>query len=119
MLTTRSTQPRSHLQAVDIRHKASYDVVNNRQEAWHFKFNDVLHNRTQDEVYDTLARDIVTDACSGRSGAVMAYGQTGSGKSFTMIGDPTSYKNRGVAPRAVAQVFSHIASKPECDYSVR
>lgn len=48
----------------------------------------------------------------------MAYGQTGSGKTFTMIGDPHSYRNRGVVPRSVANVFQHIATKPEMDFSV-
>jgi kinesin family protein 6/9 len=103
---------------VDIHHKSNFDAVSNKNETWSFKYHNVLHNATQDAVYDDLVRDVVTDACNGVTGCVMSYGQTGSGKTFTMIGDPNSYRNRGIVPRVVAQVFSHIASKPEMEYSV-
>lgn len=39
-------------------------------------------------------------------------------QTFTMTGDPHSYRNRGIVPRAVAHVFQHIASKPESEFSV-
>ena len=93
-------------------------AVDHRKDQHHFKFDAVLHNSTQDAVYDTLCQSVVADACNGRSGAIMAYGQTGSGKSYTMLGDPQSYRGRGVLPRVLAQVFSHIASRPEADYAV-
>ena len=48
----------------------------------------------------------------------MTYGQTGSGKTFTMMGDPHSYRNRGILPRAIGQMFAHVASKPEREYSI-
>ena len=44
--------------------------------------------------------------------------QTGAGKTFTMIGDTRNFKFRGIAPRAVAQVFANIAEHPEKDYQV-
>ncbi len=34
---------------------------------------------------------------------IFAYGQTGSGKTYTMLGDES---NRGIIPRAMAQVFA-------------
>ena len=49
----------------------------------------------------------------------MAYGQTGSGKTFTMTGDTSNYKNRGIIPRAVAQVFAEIADRHEVDFEVK
>jgi hypothetical protein len=69
-------------------------------------------------VYATLCDKLVANACDGRTGCVMTYGQTGSGKTFTMMGDPHSFRNRGVLPRAVGQVFAHVASKPEREYSI-
>ena len=69
-------------------------------------------------MYGTLCERLVSEACEGRTGCVMTYGQTGSGKTFTMMGDPHSYRNRGVLPRTVGQVFAHVASKPEREYSV-
>jgi len=34
----------------------------------------------------------------------MAYGQTGAGKTFTMTGDTSNYRLRGIIPRAISQV---------------
>lgn len=101
-----------------MHHKANYDAVSNKQEDWGFRFNEVLHNSTQDQVYGTLCERLVQDACDGHTGCVMTYGQTGSGKTFTMMGDAQSYRNRGILPRAVAHVFSHAASKPEREYAI-
>ena len=103
---------------ISVHQKPSSQTVDHRTLDHHYKFDAVLHNATQDAVYDTLCASVVADACNGRTGAVMAYGQTGSGKSYTMLGDPQSYRGRGVLPRALAQIFQHIASKPESDYAV-
>jgi kinesin family protein 6/9 len=108
------------MQSISIRHRsgAGGDVVNNRQDSWAFRFSSVLHNSSQEAVYDGLCRGVVADAVAGKHGCIMAYGQTGSGKTFTMIGDPLNFRNRGVAPRAIAHVFGAIAAKPEVEYSV-
>jgi len=103
---------------ISIHRRPSDMAVDHRTDQWHFKFDSVLHNATQDAVYDALCHSVVADACGGRTGAVMAYGQTGSGKSCTMLGDPQSFRGRGVIPRAVAQVFAHIGSRPEADFAV-
>ena len=77
-----------------------------------------MHNVSQEAVYDRLGRGVVDSVMAGTNGSIMAYGQTGSGKTFTMIGDPLNFRNRGVAPRAIAQVFVAAAAKPEVDYSL-
>ncbi|KPA75335.1 putative kinesin heavy chain [Leptomonas pyrrhocoris] len=41
----------------------------------------------QAEVYEHVARPIVTDVMSGYNGTIFMYGQTGSGKTHTMFGD--------------------------------
>ena len=103
---------------ISIHRRPSSQAVDHRTDQWHFKFDAVLHNATQETVYDALCHTVVADACNGRTGAVMAYGQTGSGKSCTMVGDPQSFRGRGVIPRAVAQVFAYVSARPEADFAV-
>ena len=62
------------------------DVLQNRRDTWGFKFHSVLHNASQEAVYDRAAKDIVSDVMQGVNGTIMTYGQTGSGKTFTMVG---------------------------------
>ncbi len=76
-------------------------VVNNQQESWRFKFDKILHNSSQDDVFDSCARDIVRSVVDGFNGTVMVYGQTGAGKTFTMSGSMQNYKYRGLIPRAI------------------
>lgn len=97
-----------------MRHPSEDDgVVSNKQDSWSFKYHDVLHNASQDTVYDTLASEIVRGVITGTNGTIepvavvtavpavtahlllhlhrcppgtiMAYGQTGAGKTFTMV----------------------------------
>ncbi len=48
----------------------------------------------------------------------MSYGQTGSGKTFTMLGSQTTFKHRGIIPRAMGEVFSEIDSRSESEIIV-
>lgn len=92
----------------------------NRKESWKFKFHQVLHNAGQDKVYEAIARDIVHGAVvDGVNGTILAYGQTGAGKSFTMIGDTRNYQHRGIAPRAIAQVYEEVENRIELSYSIK
>ena len=76
-------------------------VVNNQLDNWKFKFDTILHNATQDDVYDISAASIVQSVVQGYNGTIMCYGQTGAGKTFTMLGLTNNYKQRGIIPRAV------------------
>ncbi|GMF51401.1 unnamed protein product [Phytophthora fragariaefolia] len=92
----------------------------NRKDCWQFKFHQVLHNAGQDRVYEAIARDIVHGAVvDGVNGTILAYGQTGAGKSFTMIGDTRNYQHRGIAPRAIAQLYEEVESRIELQYTIR
>lgn len=64
-------------------------------------FDKILHNASQDDVYDFCVRDIVKSVAEGFNGTVLVYGQTGAGKTFTMSGSSQNYKYRGITPRAV------------------
>ena len=41
-------------------------------------------------------------------GTLMCYGQTGAGKTYTMTGATENYKDRGIIPRAITQLFREI-----------
>ncbi|XP_029774924.1 kinesin-like protein KIF9 isoform X5 [Suricata suricatta] len=92
-------------------------VVNNQQTDWSFKLDGVLHNASQDLVYETVAKDVVAQALDGYNGTIMCYGQTGAGKTYTMTGATENYKHRGILPRALQQgetnriIASHTMNK--------
>ncbi|XP_068838435.1 kinesin-like protein KIF9 isoform X3 [Capricornis sumatraensis] len=92
-------------------------VVNNQQTDWSFKLDRVLHDASQDLVYETVAKDVVSQALNGFNGTIMCYGQTGAGKTYTMTGATENYKHRGILPRALQQgetnriIASHTMNK--------
>ncbi|NWR41338.1 KIF9 protein, partial [Regulus satrapa] len=94
-------------QTIDIyiQKKARGGVVNNSQTDWSFRLDGLLHNASQESVYDTVARSLVSKALEGYNGTIMCYGQTGAGKTYTMTGTPSEYRNRGIIPRAIQQIF--------------
>ncbi|XP_026634909.1 kinesin-like protein KIF9 [Microtus ochrogaster] len=94
-------------------------VVNNQQTDWSFKLDGVLHDASQDLVYETVARDAVSQALDGYNGTIMCYGQTGAGKTYTMTGATENYKHRGILPRALQQVFKMIEERPTHAITVR
>ncbi|KAK3083432.1 hypothetical protein FSP39_022438 [Pinctada imbricata] len=94
-------------------------VVNNQVMDWSFRLDGVFHNASQDQVYDTVASDIVTSALDGYNGTLMCYGQTGAGKTFTISGATEGYKQRGMIPRALSQLFKEIEERPEYAITVR
>ena len=48
--------------------------VNNQTDNWKFNFEKILHNASQDEVYETTANEIVTSVLDGYNGTVLCYG---------------------------------------------
>ena len=84
----------AHKKALEAHHP---DVgMNNGESLFGFNFHQILHNASQDTVYETMSRDIVQSVVDGTNGTVMTYGQTGSGKTFTMIGDTRNFAHRGI-----------------------
>ena len=64
----------------------------------------VLHNASQEEVYEECARGVVSWLLDSYNGTIMAYGETGAGKTYTMTGGTQTYRLQGVIPRVIAQV---------------
>ncbi|KAM4027145.1 kinesin-like protein KIF9 isoform 4-T4 [Anomaloglossus baeobatrachus] len=88
-------------------------VVNNKTYDWSFKVDGILHNVSQAAVYDAVAKTVVTRGLQGYNGTIMCYGQTGAGKTHTITGATENYKNRGVIPRALQQVFKEMGEQSD------
>ncbi|NXM36134.1 KIF9 protein, partial [Oxyruncus cristatus] len=94
-------------------------IVNNSYTDWSFRMDGLLHNTSQDQVYETVAKDLVAEALRGYNGTIMCYGQTGAGKTYTMTGATSEYKHRGIIPRAIQQVFKAARESLNLFISVR
>ncbi|KAA0723517.1 Kinesin-like protein KIF9 [Triplophysa tibetana] len=86
--------------------------------SWLFKLNGVLHNVSQEEVYDCVAQSVVLGAFEGYNGTIMCFGQTGAGKTYTMTGAAEAYKQRGIIPRVLQQVFHEVEHQTDQSFSV-
>ncbi|XP_052200535.1 kinesin-like protein NACK2 [Diospyros lotus] len=62
------------------------------------------------KVYLEGARDVTLSALTGINATIFAYGQTSSGKTFTM---------RGITENAVRDIYEHIKSTPERDFTLK
>ncbi|XP_015926246.1 kinesin-like protein KIF21A [Parasteatoda tepidariorum] len=70
----------------------------------------------QDEIFDSVVKELVDGCFDGYNATVLAYGQTGSGKTYTMgTGFDNSFNldERGIIPRAVEHLFKTISDIQE------
>ncbi|KAJ3024345.1 Kinesin-like protein kif9 [Thoreauomyces humboldtii] len=104
---------------IHIPKSAEGGFINNQQEDWDFRFDSLMHNASQEAVYDECAGSVMKGLLNGYNGTILAYGQTGAGKTFTMTGASENYKHRGLIPRAISQVFRDIADRPQLSYTAR
>jgi hypothetical protein len=63
---------------------------------------------TQEQVYQDLGKNIVSQGLEGYNGTIFAYGQTGSGKTHTMMGNSESL---GIVPKISADLFTTVAAR--------
>jgi centromeric protein E len=75
------------------------------------------------QVYDNVAKPIVSSVVSGLNGTIFAYGQTSSGKTYTMQGAGSiqqgSHSEGGIVHMAAKDIFSQINSQRERIFLVR
>ena len=90
----------------------------NAQDHWSWRFDAVLHNASQETTYLEQVAPVVRSVLDGYNGAIMCYGQTGAGKTFTQLGSIESFQNRGLIPRALADIFSYVAEHPQYEASI-
>jgi kinesin family protein 6/9 len=94
-------------------------IINNQKEQWSFHFDKILHNVSQEEVFEYTMNDIIKSSVQGYNGTIFAYGQTGSGKTFTISGSPNNFTYRGIIPRSISRLFNEISNKPEFDFNIQ
>ncbi|XP_036427083.1 kinesin heavy chain [Colossoma macropomum] len=70
-------------------------------------------NTTQEQVYNSCAKQIVKDVLGGYNGTIFAYGQTSSGKTHTMEGKLHDPNSMGIIPRIADDIFNHIFAMDE------
>ena len=92
--------------------------VNNAQEQWRFKFDKILHNSSQEDVFSYCAQDVISKVANGLNGTIMCYGQTGAGKTFSMNGATPNFKYRGIIPRAINQAFVETGRHYDQDFTI-
>lgn len=49
-------------------------LVNNQKEQWTFKFDKIMHNASQEEVFEYCAQQAVHKVVDGFNGTIMCYG---------------------------------------------
>ncbi len=94
-------------------------MINNKQESWKYKFDKVLHNSSQEDLFAYCALPMIPSIIEGYNATLMCYGQTGAGKTFTMVGSSQNYKYRGLIPRVVSHLFQEIGSRFDQAVTVR
>jgi len=81
-----------------------------------FSFDRVYGNgSTQRELYENTAKSVVQSCLEGYNATIFAYGQTGTGKTYTMEGAVDTFEDRGIVPRAIEQIFTHIQEKASAE----
>ncbi|XP_070842449.1 kinesin-like protein KIF9 [Chaetodon trifascialis] len=109
-------------QTVNIYHrKSSRKPPDSRKtplSSWSFRLEGVLQDVSQEEFYTQVCRRVVLEALDGYNGTVMCFGQTGAGKTYTMTGSTESYKQRGIIPRALQEVFLEMGKRTEHAFTV-
>jgi kinesin family protein 6/9 len=71
------------------------------------------------QVFERVARPVVTAALEGYNGTVFAYGQTGSGKTFTITGGAERYVDRGIIPRTISAIFGEAGKRGDYQFEAR
>ena len=86
----------------------------NQRSSWEWTYDHVFGGESsQEKIFDETVAPVVDAVLRGYNGTVLCFGQTGSGKTYTHTGSTSQFAQRGVAPRAIARVFSHAASQPQ------
>ncbi|EKF28492.1 C-terminal motor kinesin, putative [Trypanosoma cruzi marinkellei] len=82
-----------------------------------FNSDSVLHNASQETVYDATTSELVESLLQGLNCTLLCYGQSGSGKTYTLFGGNT-YPTRGCVPRAVHAMFESMAESTDHEFKV-
>ena len=68
---------------------------------------------TQEVIFDKVCSQHVKHVLQGFNACIFAFGMTSAGKTYSVVGDQTlSFKTRGIASRALDELFQHTESVP-------
>ncbi|XP_012566927.2 kinesin-like protein KIF9 [Hydra vulgaris] len=104
---------------VNIRKEKENGYIDNQVREWNFKTCGILHNASQNIVYEKCAAPLVSKYLDGYSCTLFAYGQTGSGKTYTITGSCHNFQQRGLVPRTISQLYKEINERHEQEISVK
>ncbi|KAJ3176997.1 Kinesin- protein 6 [Geranomyces variabilis] len=94
-------------------------MINNQREAYDFRFDRIFDmDSGQEEVFDVVAKPVVSSVMDGYNGTIFAYGQTGSGKTFTITGGAERYADRGIIPRTLQFIFKEMQKRHDYHYEL-
>jgi kinesin family protein 6/9 len=93
---------------VHIEKGGALNFLNRTKSDYSFKFHSILHNVSQEIVFEEAAREIVDSFIQGYNGCIFSFGQRGAGKTFTMYGGIRHSKYRGVIPRSLAYTYQEL-----------
>ncbi|ESL07321.1 kinesin [Trypanosoma rangeli SC58] len=82
-----------------------------------FAFDAVLHDASQEAVFEATTADLVDSVLQGFNSTLLCYGQCGSGKTYTLFGGNT-YPTRGCVPRAIQAMFETMAASSDHEFKV-
>ncbi|KAK9890899.1 hypothetical protein WA026_012241 [Henosepilachna vigintioctopunctata] len=71
-----------------------------------FETDGILYNISQNDIYNTVMNGVIESVFQGQNAIVLAFGQTCSGKSSTIGGLHFIYKDRGIIPRCIENIFN-------------
>lgn len=90
----------------------SKGYVNNAEKNHEFYFDKIFNQQTkQEQVFDSVAKEVIDSCLDGYNGTIFAYGQTGSGKTYTITGGVEKYVDRGLIPRTIGYIFNEAKKK--------
>ncbi|XP_068607936.1 kinesin-like protein KIF6 [Brachionichthys hirsutus] len=92
--------------------------VNNKRERYKFRFQKIFDQAAeQEEIFENIAKPVADSVLAGFNGTIFAYGQTGSGKTFTITGGAERYHDRGIVPRTLSYLYTHLSQGGGVVYS--
>jgi len=83
------------------------------------KFDGILRNASQEDVFAICAKDVVDGVLSGSNGTLISYGPLATGKTHTLVGSSQDFQGRGLAARAVHHIFTELGANVNVEVEVK
>nr|CRK86360.1 CLUMA_CG000131, isoform A [Clunio marinus] len=92
-------------------------IIKSNDKQYEMNFDHIYdETRSTQELFNDLAKPIVSSSLKGINGTIFAYGQTSSGKTHTMMGSESS---PGIIPLTVHEIFEQIENIDDREFLLR